>query len=25
MNAIVRSQFDTWGPIVKASGFASEE
>ena len=25
MNAIVRSQFDAWAPIVKASGFASEE
>ena len=25
MNAIVRSQFDAWAPIVKASGFASED
>ncbi len=25
MQAIVKSQFETWGPIVKASGFTAEE
>jgi tripartite-type tricarboxylate transporter receptor subunit TctC len=25
MQAIVRAQFDSWGPIVKASGFSADE
>ena len=25
MNGILRAQFDTWGPVVKASGFTADE